>query len=89
MYGMVGVLTSSWARRRLGTKVWRAIHLLSVPTSTLALAHGVFAGSDSSRPWMFAYVATGLTTLFLVIVRGLTYGFRPPRPEHAQRVKEP
>ena len=88
MYGMVGVLASSWARKRLGTKVWRAIHLLSVPTFTLALAHGVFAGSDSSSPWMFAiYVATGLTTLFLVIVRGLTFGFRPPRPERAERVK--
>ncbi len=60
MYGMVVVLASSWARKRLGTKAWRAIHLLSVPTFTLALAHGVFAGSDSSRPWMFAiYVVTG------------------------------
>lgn len=90
MYGMVVVLASSWARKRLGTRVWRAIHLLSVPTFTLALAHGVFAGSDSSRPWMFAiYVLTGLITLFLVIVRGLTYGFRPPRPERPERPREP
>ena len=90
MYGMVVILASSWARKRLGTKAWRAIHLLSVPTFTLALAHGVFAGSDSSRPWMFAtYVVTGLITLFLVIVRGLTFGYRPPRPERAEGTKEP
>ena len=90
MYGMVLVLASSWARKRLGTKVWRAIHLLSVPIFTLALAHGVFAGSDSSRPWMFAiYVGTGLITLFLVIVRGLSYGYRPPRPERPERVRDP
>ncbi len=90
MYGMVIVLASSWTRKRLGTKVWRAIHLLSVPIFTLALAHGVFAGSDTSRPWMFAmYVVTGLITLFLVIVRGLTYGYRPPRAERPERAKRP
>ncbi|MGZ5299644.1 MAG: hypothetical protein ACXWDU_08205 [Actinomycetota bacterium] len=82
MYAMVLILVTSWIRKRLGTKVWRAIHLAAIPTFTLALAHGVFAGSDSSRPWMFAiYVVTGLLTLFLVIVRGLMYGYRPPRAE--------
>jgi methionine sulfoxide reductase heme-binding subunit len=82
MYAMVLILVTSWIRKRLSTKLWRAIHLLAIPTFTLALAHGVFAGTDSSRPWMFAiYVVTGLLTLFLVIVRGLTYGYRPPRAE--------
>jgi methionine sulfoxide reductase heme-binding subunit len=82
MYGMVLVLVTSWIRKRLGTKLWRAIHLLAIPIFTLALAHGVFAGTDSSRPWMFAiYVMTGLSTLFLLIVRGLTIGYRPPRAE--------
>lgn len=86
MYAMVVILVSSWIRKRLGTKVWRAIHLLAIPAFTMALAHGVFAGTDSSRPWMFAvYVVTGLLTLFLVIVRGLTYGYRPPRPEPVER----
>lgn len=82
MYAMVLILVTSWIRKRLGTKLWRAIHLLAIPTFTLALAHGVFAGTDTSRPWMFAiYVVTGLLTLFLVIVRGLTFGYRPPRAE--------
>lgn len=82
MYAMVLILVTSWIRKRLSTKLWRTIHLLAIPTFTLALAHGVFAGTDSSRAWMFAiYVVTGVLTLFLVIVRGLTYGYRPPRPE--------
>jgi DMSO/TMAO reductase YedYZ heme-binding membrane subunit len=82
MYAMVLILVSSWIRKRLGTKLWRTIHLLAIPTFTLALAHGLFAGTDSSRPWMFAiYLVTGLLTLFLVIVRGLTHGYRPPRAE--------
>jgi len=80
MYGMVIVLVSSWVRKRLGTAWWRRLHLLAVPMFTLTLLHGLFTGSDSARPWMFAmYVATGLITLFLVIVRGLTVGFRPTR----------
>ena len=80
MYAVVVVLVSSWVRKHLTTKLWRTLHLLAVPAFALALAHGALAGSDSSRPWMFAvYVGTGLTTLFLVIVRGLTHGYRPPR----------
>lgn len=93
MYGMAIVLASSWARRRMGTTWWRRLHQLAVPVFTLALLHGVFAGSDTERPWMFwLYAATGATTLFLVIVRGLTAGYRPPRPAQsgpARAVPEP
>jgi sulfoxide reductase heme-binding subunit YedZ len=86
MYGAVIVLVTSWLRKPIGTKAWRAIHLLAVPAFALSLAHGVFAGTDSVRPWMFAvYTFTGLSVLFLVIVRGLTYGYRPPRPAPVPR----
>jgi predicted ferric reductase len=86
MYATAIVLVSSWVRRRLNTKLWRGLHLLAVPAFTLALVHGVFAGTDTARPWMWPiYAVTGIVTLFLVIVRGLTHGYRPPRaprPEH-------
>jgi sulfoxide reductase heme-binding subunit YedZ len=98
MYGMVIVLVSSWLRKPLGTVWWRRLHLLAVPAFTLALAHGVFAGSDTQHPWMWGlYAATGLIVLFLALVRGLSYGYRPPRPatpppadrEPADRTREP
>ncbi len=86
MYGVVTVLVSSWLRKPLGTKAWRAVHLIAVPAFTLALAHGVFAGSDTERWWMWGmYAVTGLFVVFLVIVRGLSYGYRPPRPEPPAR----
>ena len=89
MYGMVIVLVTSWLRKPIGTKVWRAIHLLAVPAFTLALAHGVFAGTDTERWWMWGmYALTGLFVLFLVIVRGLSYGYRPPRPAPPERAKK-
>jgi len=88
MYAMVFVMVASWLRGRIGTTWWRRTHLLAVPTFALALVHGVFAGTDSQAPWMFwTYVATGLLVLFLVIVRGLTAGYRPeraPRPERSR-----
>jgi sulfoxide reductase heme-binding subunit YedZ len=87
MYGLVFVIVLSWLRRRVGTRWWRRSHLLAVPTFTLTLVHGVFAGTDTVRPWMWPmYLATGTIVLFLVLVRGLSAGYRPvraPRPAHA------
>ncbi len=81
MYGIVIIMVTSWLRKRIGTKWWRRVHVLAVPVFTLSLAHGMFAGTDTERPWMFAlYAATGLLVVFLTIVRALTYGYRPPRP---------
>jgi len=90
MYLMVAVMVSSWTKKRIGIAWWRRLHLLAIPTFTLSMVHGIFAGTDTSRPWMWAiYLTTGAATFFLVIVRGLTAGFRPPRaprPEHAKPV---
>lgn len=80
MYAMVIVLASSWLRRRVGPAWWRRLHQLAAPAFVLAMVHGVFAGTDATRPWMWwLYVGTGLAVLFLVIVRGLTAGVRPER----------
>jgi cytochrome b561 len=88
MYAIVVLMVSSWLRGSLNTKLWRAIHLLAVPAFVLALLHGVFAGTDTERPWMIAlYATTGVLTFFLVVVRGLTADYRPPRP--APPVREP
>ncbi len=93
MYALVGVIVLSWLRRRIGTTWWRRSHLLAVPTFTLTLVHGVFAGTDSGRPWVsITYLVTGAVVLFLVIVRGLTAGYRPPRaapPERARPARVP
>jgi DMSO/TMAO reductase YedYZ heme-binding membrane subunit len=87
MYAVVTVVVSSWLRRSIGTRWWRRLHVLAVPAFTLAHAHGVFAGTDTERPWMFAlYAASALVVVFLVLVRGFTYGYRPPRPAPATAV---
>ena len=83
MYLTVFVIVTSWLRKPIGTKWWRRTHLLAVPTFVLSLLHGVFTGSDSVRPTMWStYLATGSIVLFLLVVRGLTAGFRPQRAAH-------
>lgn len=80
MYATVSVVVVSWLRKRVGTTWWRRSHLLAVPAFVLALLHGVFAGTDTVRPAMWwTYVATGLVVVFLLVVRGLTIGYRPER----------
>jgi sulfoxide reductase heme-binding subunit YedZ len=88
MYAMVVVLVSSWTRKQIGTKVWRALHVLAAPAFTMSMIHGVMAGTDTVRPWMWlTYLVTGSIVLFLVVVRGLTVGIRAARaarPETAR-----
>lgn len=88
MYALVAVIVLSWLRKHIGTRWWRRSHLFAVPTFTLTLMHGMFAGTDAVRSWMWVtYLVTGTLVLFLVIVRGLTAGFRPQRaalPEHVR-----
>jgi len=80
MYLLAVVLVSSWFRKRIGTRVWRALHLLAVPTFALALVHGVFAGTDTARPWMWwGYVVTCGVALFLTLARAFTIGLKPAR----------
>ena len=89
MYALVLVIALSWLRKPIGTRWWRRSHLLAVPTFTLTLVHGAFAGTDATRPWMWPmYLATGTIVLFLVLVRGLSAGYRPeraPRPDRSAR----
>ena len=80
MYSMLIVLVSSWTRKHIGPTWWRRLHLFTVPAFVLAMSHGVFAGTDTVRPWMWwIYLVTGTIVLFLVIVRALTSGVKPAR----------
>jgi methionine sulfoxide reductase heme-binding subunit len=88
MYGLVFMIVASWLRKPIGTVWWKRTHLLAIPTFALSLLHGLFAGTDSTRPVLWwTYVGTGLVVVFLIVVRALTVGLRPQRkapPPHAR-----
>ena len=80
MYAMVLVLVSSWVRRRYSSKLWRRLHMAAAPAFALAMLHGVFAGADVTRRWMYlTYVITGSLVAFLLLLRGLQVGRKPVR----------
>lgn len=92
MYATVIIIVTSWLRKPMGTKWWRRFHVLAIPTFILTMLHGIFSGTDATRPVMWwTYVSTGAIIVFLVTVRALTVGLRPERkapPAHARPVPE-
>ncbi len=69
-YLLAMVALSSYVRRRIGTRVWRALHYTTFILFYLALAHGLLAGTDAQTPWALAlYLSTGLVTYALTVYR--------------------
>jgi predicted ferric reductase len=77
--GIVGfylltVLTlSSWLRPAIGQKTWRTIHYSGFACWVVALAHGVFSGSDTSVAWVtWIYVVSAAAIGSLIAFRVIT-----------------
>lgn len=69
-YVMALTLISSWVRRYIPYRFWRAIHYLSFLTFALVTIHGWLAGSDANEPWLRAlYVGGAAAIAFLVLMR--------------------
>ena len=66
LYLSVLVSFTFYVRKRIGTRAWRVIHMLSYGLFGLALLHGVFAGTDSGNVWiseMYWFSAISLVAL--------------------------
>jgi len=69
------LILSSDLMKKLGKRVWRAIHFLAFAGYGLALLHGLLLGTDSRQGWMLAmYALTAASVLLLAAVR--IYGAR-------------
>ncbi len=78
LYAMFVVRESFAWRARLGTRVWKKLHMLAFVAFAMATAHGLFAGSDTERPWMRAiYISAVACVGFLTARR---YANRPSAP---------
>lgn len=72
LYLMLLITTSFWVKRWIGRRAWRLVHFLSFVLFALALAHGIWSGSDTGASWAQAiYWGSGGTILFLTIYRVL------------------
>lgn len=70
LWTVVLILASSWLRRHIPYRSWRALHYLSFATFALVTLHGLLAGSDSSTLWMRAvYIGAACAVGFLTVMR--------------------
>jgi sulfoxide reductase heme-binding subunit YedZ len=65
-------------RRRIGVRNWRRLHWATYAVFALATAHGLFAGTDSSRPAVFdLYLGAVAAVAFATAWRALAAPVRP------------
>ena len=78
---------SFYARRRIGTRLWRKLHRATSVVYVLGVVHALGAGTDASTTWLRAFLlVTGAPILFLLLVRVLPRRKREPeRARPAQR----
>jgi sulfoxide reductase heme-binding subunit YedZ len=99
LYGGAVLALSSYIRKLIGQKVWRALHYVSFILFFMILVHGIKSGTDVSAVWVqYLYISTGTVAAFLVLWRIILYQFREvPRPnkirttnreESLRRIKE-
>lgn len=74
---------SYYARRRIGPRLWRKAHRLTIAVWALALVHTLGAGTDASTPWLRAFMlvtAVPIVALFGHRVLGARSREPAPRP---------
>jgi methionine sulfoxide reductase heme-binding subunit len=65
-------------RKRIGARLWRRLHWATYGVFAAATVHGLAAGTDTSRPWVFSlYLASVSAVVFATAWRFLTRPFRP------------
>jgi sulfoxide reductase heme-binding subunit YedZ len=80
---MLAVYLSFGLRRRIGAKVWRALHWATYAVFAGATVHGLAAGSDSARLWATGlYLGAVAAVVFATAWRALTV---VPKPRGATR----
>jgi methionine sulfoxide reductase heme-binding subunit len=72
------IVVSFPLRKRIGARLWRRLHWATYGVFAAATVHGLAAGTDSSRPWVFAiYLGSVAAVVFATAWRVLA---RPARP---------
>ena len=75
---------SFYARRRIGARLWRKAHRLTIVVWLLAAIHAITAGTDASTPWMRAIlVASAVPIAGLFMARVASARRKRPAPRAA------
>jgi methionine sulfoxide reductase heme-binding subunit len=83
---MLIVYASFSLRKRIGTRNWRRLHWATYGIFAAATAHGLAAGTDTSRPWAFALY---LGAVGAVAAATAWRALMPPLPGRPSRAPRP
>jgi sulfoxide reductase heme-binding subunit YedZ len=74
---------SFYARRRIGARLWRRAHRLTIVVWLMAAVHAVTAGTDASTAWMRAILITSALPISALFVARVISSRRRTRPHPA------
>lgn len=80
---------SFYVRRRIGARLWRRLHRLTVVAYALAVAHTLAAGSDARAPWMVALVSAPAAAATLLLLMRPLRRRRTITPTHRRTGSRP
>jgi sulfoxide reductase heme-binding subunit YedZ len=78
---MLVVYASFSQRKRIGARTWRRLHYATYAVFAGATAHGLFAGTDSGRPWALALYVLAVGS----VVAATAFRVLSPSPVPARR----
>lgn len=79
-WALLLVQASSWLRRRIDQRLWRALHLLSAPLVVVVVVHGWMVGTDADNPVVVIVTLVLLAELLLIAILRVRFGRRPLIP---------
>ena len=80
LYLLLAVELTSLARVHLPRKVWRAVHLASLPLFAVATIHGLTAGTDAGSVLVVLAATAATFAVGTLTFRRVREATRPPRP---------
>lgn len=87
---MVLVTVSFSLRKHIGQRMWRRLHWATYGIFALATGHGLAAGTDSSRPWVFGlYLGAVFAVATATAWRALTLPTRQKGATHVPHRDRP
>lgn len=81
LFGLTSLAVATFLADRIPKTVWRAIHATAFGTYLLALAHGVFAGSETQVPAVRALYLGTAAMLVAAFVQRVLLSLRPATPK--------
>lgn len=83
LYLAIPVTASFYLRRRIGPKTWRTLHYATFGVFALVTAHGVGAGTDGGNPWVVAFYALAVLSLYALTVYRILASIKAPKEQRA------